>query len=107
MQRYKCKVAYAGTLFAGYQVQPNKRTIQSEIEKVLEKIHKGTTIRVHASGRTDAGVHARGQVIHFDSPLAIPEDKWIIALNSLLPEDISILQVEKVHHRNFMQDLMQ
>lgn len=96
MQRYKCKVAYAGMFFAGYQVQPNKRTVQSEIEKALEKIHKGTKIRVNASGRTDAGVHARGQVIHFDSPLMIPEAKWIIALNSLLPDDISIKQVEKV-----------
>lgn len=96
MQRYKCKVAYVGTLFSGYQVQPDKRTVQSEMEKALEKLHKGISVRVFASGRTDAGVHAKGQVIHFDSPLAIPEDKWTIALNTLLPDDISVIRVEKV-----------
>ncbi|AGK51924.1 tRNA pseudouridine(38-40) synthase TruA [Bacillus sp. 1NLA3E] len=96
MQRYKCKVAYTGTRFSGYQVQPNKRTVQSEIEKALKKIHKGAHIFINASGRTDAGVHAKGQVINFDSSLAISEDRWIIALNSVLPDDISILQVEKV-----------
>lgn len=96
MQRYKCKVAYAGTHFSGYQVQPNQRTVQSEIEKALKKLHKGIHMHINASGRTDAGVHAKGQVINFDSNLGIPEDKWIIALNSVLPDDISILQVEKV-----------
>jgi tRNA pseudouridine38-40 synthase len=97
MQRYKCIISYDGTGFSGYQVQPNKRTVQSELERVLAKIHKGQHIRVSGSGRTDARVHARGQVIHFDSPLSIPEDKWGLALNSLLPEEISVLFVEKVN----------
>lgn len=96
MQRFKCKVSYDGTLFSGYQVQPQKRTVQGELEGALQKLHKGDPIKVFASGRTDAGVHARGQVIHFDSPLSIPEDKWRIALSSLLPDEISILEVEKV-----------
>lgn len=96
MNRWKCIVAYDGTSFAGYQVQPNKRTVQGEIEKVLEKIHKGKHVPIFASGRTDAGVHAKGQVIHFDSPLSIPDRKWPVALNSLLPEEISVLHVEKV-----------
>jgi len=95
MQRYKCTISYDGTLFSGYQVQPGKRTVQSEIEEALRKLHKGRTIRISASGRTDAGVHARGQVIHFDSPLQIPEDRWVKALHSLLPDDIAILKVEK------------
>ncbi|MGG5254638.1 tRNA pseudouridine(38-40) synthase TruA [Neobacillus sp. SM06] len=95
MQRYKCIISYDGTTFAGYQGQPNKRTVQGEIEAVLAKIHKGKEIRIHASGRTDAGVHAKGQVIHFDSPLAIPETRWALAMNSQLPNDISILSVEK------------
>ena len=47
------------------------------------------------SGRTDAGVHAKGQVIHFDSPLAIPPEKWEMALNSILPEDISFYQLKR------------
>jgi tRNA pseudouridine38-40 synthase len=96
MQRYKGIIAYDGTGFSGYQVQPNKRTVQSELEAVLAKMHKGVHVKVSASGRTDAGVHAKGQVIHFDSPLSIPEERWATALNSLLPGDISVLSVEKV-----------
>lgn len=96
MQRYKAIIAYDGTDFSGYQVQPNKRTVQSELETVLAKMHKGHEVKVSASGRTDAGVHARGQVIHFDSWLPISDEKWVIALNSLLPADLSVLIVEKV-----------
>lgn len=94
MKRYKCVVSYDGTRFAGYQVQPNKLTVQSEIERVLTKLHKGTEMNITASGRTDAGVHAKGQVIHFDSPLSIPLPKWDVALNSILPDDIVIMSVE-------------
>jgi len=96
MQRYKSIISYDGSGFSGYQVQPNKRTVQSDLEAVLAKMHKGEHITVSASGRTDAGVHAKGQVIHFDSPLPISEQKWELALNSLLPEDISVLSVIKV-----------
>lgn len=95
MQRYKCTVSYDGTGFFGYQVQPNKRTVQSELEEALLKLHKGKEVKVTASGRTDAGVHAKGQVIHFDTDLGIPDDRWPLALNSLLPDDISILSAEK------------
>jgi tRNA pseudouridine38-40 synthase len=95
MNRYKCIISYDGSGFSGYQVQPNKRTVQSQIESVLAKIHKGSVVKIAASGRTDAGVHAKGQVIHFDSALSLPEDKWELALNSMLPEDISVLSVEK------------
>jgi tRNA pseudouridine38-40 synthase len=96
MNRYKCIISYDGSGYSGYQVQPNKRTVQSQIEAVLAKIHKGSHVRISASGRTDAGVHAKGQVIHFDSPLSLLEEKWGLALNSMLPEDISVLAVEKV-----------
>jgi tRNA pseudouridine38-40 synthase len=95
MQRYKCIISYDGSGFSGYQVQPNKRTVQSVLEAVLAKMHKGELIKVIASGRTDAGVHAKRQVIHFDSPLSIAENKWEMALNSMLPEDISVLSVKK------------
>lgn len=94
--RVKCIVSYDGTHFSGYQVQPNKRTVQSEIEAALKKLHKGQSIKVHASGRTDAYVHAVGQVIHFDTTLTIPPEKWPYALNSLLPNDIVILEAEHV-----------
>lgn len=95
MNRYKCIISYDGSGFSGYQVQPNKRTVQSEIEAVLAKIHKGSHVKISASGRTDAGVHAKGQVIHFDSPLSLPAEKWELAINSMLPEDISVLSVGK------------
>ncbi|MFL6560068.1 MAG: tRNA pseudouridine(38-40) synthase TruA, partial [Bacillus sp. (in: firmicutes)] len=96
MARYKCIISYDGSGFSGYQVQPNKRTVQSVLEATLSKMHKGDTVKVVGSGRTDAGVHAKGQVIHFDSPLLIPADKWEKALNSMLPEDISVLTVASV-----------
>jgi len=94
--RVKCIVSYDGTHFSGYQVQPNKRTVQSEIEAALKKLHRGQSIRIHASGRTDAYVHAVGQVIHFDTTLTIPPEKWPYALNSLLPNDIVVLEAEHV-----------
>ncbi|WP_079504239.1 tRNA pseudouridine(38-40) synthase TruA [Mesobacillus jeotgali] len=94
MPRIKCTISYDGTGFSGYQVQPGKRTVQGELEKALEKLNKGTCIRVIASGRTDAGVHARGQVIHFDTKLEIEPSRWQIALNSLLPDDIAVSSVE-------------
>lgn len=93
--RMKCIVSYDGTSFSGYQVQPGKRTVQSELEKALAVLHKGKEIKVAASGRTDAGVHARGQVIHFDTNLTIPSDRWPKALNSLLPSDVVLLSAEQ------------
>ena len=97
MNRVKATVAYDGTNFAGYQSQPGGvRTVQSEIDKALVKIHKDKGIHSVASGRTDAGVHANGQVIHFDTPLTLPTDRWQMALNVLLPKDIRIVEAEYV-----------
>lgn len=94
--RLKCIISYDGTHFSGYQVQPNKRTVQSELQEALSKLHKGHEVRVSGSGRTDAKVHAVGQVIHFDTTLTIPIDRWPVALNSLLPEDIVVTEAEVV-----------
>lgn len=96
IQRYKATIAYDGSGFSGFQIQPEGRTVQGEIEKVLKNMHKGEEIRITASGRTDAGVHARGQVFHFDSPLEIPLASWEKALNAQLPKDIVVLNIEKV-----------
>ncbi|MCQ2010591.1 MAG: tRNA pseudouridine(38-40) synthase TruA [Sporolactobacillus sp.] len=96
MTKIKCTVAYDGTLFHGYQVQPGKRTVQRDIEAALSRMHHGQLIKITASGRTDAGVHAFGQVFHFETPLRIPEDRWPLALNSLLPNDIYVRQAEEV-----------
>lgn len=93
MKRIQAVVAYDGTNFAGYQSQPGKRTVQAEIDKALVKIHKNPSAHAVASGRTDAGVHANGQVIHFDTPLTIPLDRWQMALNVLLPTDIRLVDV--------------
>ena len=96
MQRIKCTVAYDGSPFAGYQVQPGKRTVQLEIEKALSAIHKGDQVKITASGRTDAGVHAKGQVFHFDTVLSIPQEKWPTVLNSKLPPEIVVTSAEEV-----------
>lgn len=96
MKRLKAVIAYDGTLFSGYQKQPNKRTVQQEIEDVLAKIHKAENWKVVASGRTDTAVHSFGQTIHFDTHLNIELNKWKKALNSLLPDDIYVRKVDNV-----------
>jgi len=98
MRRLKVIISYDGTHFSGYQVQPGERTVQAELERVLTIMHKGEKIKVTASGRTDAKVHATGQTLHFDTPLAIPTDKYRKALNVQLPRDIRVLSVEEVVH---------
>ena len=95
MKRMKAKIAYDGSGFAGYQVQPDSRTVQQELMKVLKTIHKDEVVQVVASGRTDAKVHATGQVIHFDTPLSIPDSGWLKALNVLLPEDIRVAEIHE------------
>ncbi|MGE7695381.1 tRNA pseudouridine(38-40) synthase TruA [Lysinibacillus sp. NPDC094177] len=96
MRRLKAIISYDGTQFSGYQVQPGERTVQAEVERVLAIMHKGEKIKVTASGRTDARVHATGQTLHFDSPLSIPVDKYMKALNVQLPRDIRVMSIEEV-----------
>lgn len=96
MDKVKCTVSYDGTNFSGFQIQPRQRTIQGEIEKALTKIHKGEHIRIQASGRTDTGVHAKGQTIHFETKFDLPTDNWKRALNTLLPGDLYVREVELV-----------
>lgn len=88
MNRFKCTLAYDGAGFEGYQIQKEKRTVQLEVQKALSRIHKGQEVKISASGRTDARVHAVGQVFHFDSPLNIAEESWQKALNVNLPKDV-------------------
>ncbi|MBY0089001.1 tRNA pseudouridine(38-40) synthase TruA [Brevibacillus brevis] len=95
MKRLRCVLAYDGTDFSGFQVQPDQVTVQGEIEAALNRI-TGEDIQVFGSGRTDAGVHARGQVIHFDTSSNIPMDKWRFVLNNQLPDSIVIRTVEEV-----------
>lgn len=94
MMRFKAVLSYDGHAYSGYQKQINGRSIQSEIENALMKITR-TPTSITASGRTDAGVHALGQVFHFDGPESISPAGYYNALNTLLPKDIRIRSVEQ------------
>lgn len=93
--RYKLTIAYDGTNYAGWQVQPGKTTIQGEVERAIEKM-TGRHIRIHHSGRTDAGVHAKGQVAHFDLKEPVDTGRFMNGLNAHLETDIRIMKMEKV-----------
>jgi tRNA pseudouridine38-40 synthase len=86
-------LSYDGSEFSGWQVQPGRRTIQDTIECALETILKEKT-RIHAAGRTDAGVHAFGQVATFNTGSVIPTDALLRAINSLLPADIAVASAQ-------------
>lgn len=95
MRTYKLTLAYDGTNYAGWQVQPNGTAVQEIVERAVERIF-GVKARVHGSGRTDAGVHAFGQVAHFQIPAAkarIPLKNLRRALNGVLPPDVRVLKV--------------
>lgn len=90
--RYKTIVMYDGTLFHGFQSQDNLRTVQDEIEKVLKVVTKKDT-KIYPAGRTDTGVHALGQVFHFDYDVQMQEWQIKNAINSRLPKDIYISHI--------------
>lgn len=108
MFRYKAIIAYDGTNFNGFQRQLNGRTVQGELEKTLSKMANGQAIIVQGSGRTDARVHALGQVIHFDFPEKRPLERMRFALDTQTPEDIAVKEVEIVdetfHARYLVQE---
>lgn len=92
--RIKLVVSYDGTAYCGWQVQPNGITVQETLEKAWFEL-SGERVRITGSGRTDAGVHALGQVAHFDTQSAIPPEKIFLALNVRLPNDIKVLKSER------------
>lgn len=96
IQRYKVTIAYDGSLYVGFQHQINGQSIQEVFEKALHKLSKGQHIKIVASGRTDSGVHAFGQVVHFDYFGRMTCDSMKKALNSVLPESIRVEDVECV-----------
>ncbi|MBB5350259.1 tRNA pseudouridine38-40 synthase [Haloferula luteola] len=95
--RLKLTLAYDGRSFDGWQSQPGGNTLQDHLEKAASTIAK-TPLRVHGSGRTDAGVHARAQVAHLDAPdsLSMLPMQWLAALNTQLPRSFRVLQVDEV-----------
>jgi tRNA pseudouridine38-40 synthase len=97
MYHHRLVVSYKGTNYYGWQdigEGKEKPTIQASIDQVLQKICKSNDCTIATASRTDAGVHAQGQVIKVTIPLAIDSDKLLLGMNSLLPDDIRILHCE-------------
>ena len=95
MASFKITLAYDGAGFSGWQAQPGRRTVQGELERAWLEI-TGETVRLNAAGRTDAGVHAAGQVVSVESATSIPPESLVHALNSKLPVDVAVCEVELV-----------
>ncbi len=93
MKRVRLILAYDGTDYVGWQTQPNGVSVQETIEKALFEV-TGARTALHGSGRTDSGVHAAAQVAHFDTEARMASDKFAIALNTHLPDDIRVLYAE-------------
>ena len=93
--RYRASVEYDGTDFAGFQIQPNARTVQGELETALARLSDGARRPVDGAGRTDAGVHAAGQLIAFDYEGRLAAAELEAALNGSLPPDVAIRDVRR------------
>ena len=89
--RYVLKIAYDGTDYAGWQYQPNALSVQETLEKAAF-LALGQEVKITASGRTDAGVHAAGQVCHFDGEFTVPPEKMPDCLNRFLPDGVRVLE---------------
>ena len=97
MSRYKIIVQYDGTSFHGWQTQKSIRTVQGDLELALKKINNSRNVRIHGSGRTDTGVHATGQVAHFDLDTSLNSSELKKAINGNLTGDIRIMKCDKVN----------
>jgi tRNA pseudouridine38-40 synthase len=103
--RIACRIEYDGSHFHGWQSQPHKGvvTVQDQLELALSEI-ANAAVRVHCAGRTDTGVHAHSQIIHFDAPVARSPKAWVIGGNSVLSRDIRMhwaVPVDKAFHARF------
>lgn len=96
--RVALKIQYLGTHFYGWQWQPARRTVQEVLELATARI-AGHPVKCSAAGRTDTGVHADGQVVHFDTLKILPGETWRKALNGTLPEDVVVREVAWVPER--------
>jgi tRNA pseudouridine38-40 synthase len=94
MRNIKLILAYDGSDFNGWQTQPGYRTVQETLENAIAKLTGEQRVRLNASGRTDAGVHAAGQVASFYSNTNLPVDVLVRAINAHLPDDISVFSAE-------------
>jgi len=98
MRCFKVTLEYDGTDYAGFQFQAGQRSVQAEVERAVRQL-TGEEVRVSGAGRTDAGVHALGQVVGFRCETRIPTERMALALNSALPTDISAAGVSEVDER--------
>ena len=98
MPRFKLTIEYAGTRYSGWQAQKNARTVQGELERALATA-SGGPVDTYGSGRTDAGVHAIGQVAHADFAREVPPATLVARANDALPHDINLLAAERVPAR--------
>lgn len=99
MPRYKLTLEYAGTRYSGWQIQANARTVQGELHRALRDVLRTDRFDTYGSGRTDAGVHALGQVAHLDAASLPPPDTLVARTNDGLPVDINLLAAERVTPR--------
>jgi tRNA pseudouridine38-40 synthase len=95
MPRIALGIEYDGSRFSGWQTQPGGGTVQDALERALAAIG-GAPVSVTAAGRTDRGVHARGQVVHFDTDAARPASAWVRGVNALLPDSVAVLWSREV-----------
>ena len=96
MRKILLLLEYDGTHFAGWQYQTDKRTLQGEMERVLREMLQEPNLRLNASGRTDAGVHALGMPAAFLTQKTIPLENLVLGLNAQLPHDIAVLQAREI-----------
>ncbi|AMV40048.1 tRNA pseudouridine(38-40) synthase TruA [Planctomyces sp. SH-PL62] len=96
MRNIKLTISYDGTDFHGWQRQPELRTVQSVLDEAIERLNGGKRPNTNASGRTDAGVHALGQVVHFLTAARHRPDVFLKALNAILPPDVRVLAAAEV-----------
>lgn len=96
--RYRLAIEYQGTRYHGWQGQLNARTVQGDLLRAARELF-GVAVDIQGSGRTDAGVHAIGQVAHLETPKTLPEERIVHGLNDLLPQDINLLDARRVDDR--------
>jgi tRNA pseudouridine38-40 synthase len=99
MPRFRLLIEYAGTKYSGWQVQKNARTVAGDLERAIHDATGERTFELYGSGRTDAGVHALGQVAHLDIRTSLAPEQLVRRVNDGLPADINILDASRVPHR--------
>jgi tRNA pseudouridine38-40 synthase len=99
MPRFRLLIEYAGTKYSGWQVQKNARTVAGDLERAIREVTGERAFELYGSGRTDAGVHALGQVAHLDIRTSLAPEQLVRRVNEELPADINLLEASRAPHR--------